>query len=53
MNAESIVIGVAIAVTLIVLAMAWLRRDQDVDLGTVSHHWIAEHRLGPEREVQS
>jgi hypothetical protein len=37
-------IGVASAVGMFVTAS--MRRDQYRDLGSVSHHWIAEQRLG-------
>ncbi|HXD15827.1 MAG TPA: hypothetical protein VN654_02350 [Vicinamibacterales bacterium] len=39
-----LVIGIMSAV--VTLARFWARRNQDGDLGTVSHHWIAERRLG-------
>ena len=46
MNAGSIVLGMATAVACLVLVRTWLRRGEDVDLGSVSHQWIAEHRAG-------
>jgi hypothetical protein len=33
--------------------IAWSReRGRDSDLGSVSHHWIAEHRLSQTQEQQ-
>lgn len=46
MNTAWIVIAVAIATAVIALIASWRRGDQSVDLGAVSHQWIAEHRLG-------
>ena len=45
-NAGWIVLGMGAAVTVLALATSWLRRDHHADLGSVSHHWIAEQRLG-------
>ena len=39
-----LVAGIALAVALIVASR--VRRKDDLDLGTVSNHWIAERRLG-------
>jgi hypothetical protein len=44
-NAGWIVLGMATAIAALVLATTWLRRG-DVDLGSVSHQWIAEQRAG-------
>lgn len=42
-----IVVGLGIAGAVAALVTSWQRgRDQHADLGTVSHQWIAEHRLG-------
>ena len=41
-----IVLGTGFAVVLLMLATSWFRRNRAVDLGSVSHHWIAEHRMG-------
>ena len=46
MNVEWTILGVGIAVAVAVLARSWRRRHQNVDLGTVSDHWISEQRLG-------
>jgi hypothetical protein len=52
-NAGWILLTVAVAGALVMLAISWARRDQYRDLGTVSHRWIAEQKLGqaqhPER----
>jgi len=45
-----IVLGAAVAVAIVMLATSWLRRNQDRDLGTVSHQWIAEQRHGREHD---
>ena len=45
-NAGLIVLGMGVAVTVLALATSWFRRDHHADLGSVSHHWIAEQRLG-------
>jgi len=41
-----IVLAIAVVVAGLTLATSWLRRDHDVDLGSVSDQWIAEHRTG-------
>jgi len=45
-NAGWVALGIGIAVAVLMLATSWFRRDHDVDLGSVSHHWIAEQRMG-------
>jgi len=45
-NLGWIVLGMGIAVAVLMLAASWLWRDHHVDLGSVSHHWIAEQRMG-------
>lgn len=52
MNASWILLGVAVAVAVVVLVTSWLRRDHDVDLGSVSHQWIAEQRMGQGHDPQ-
>jgi hypothetical protein len=52
MNAWWIVLGVGLAGAIVLLATLWLRRYQDSDLGTVSHQWIAEQRLGQGHDPQ-
>ncbi len=47
-----IVVSVVLAGALIALAVSWLRRRQEFDLGTVSHQWIAERRLGQGHDSQ-
>lgn len=50
-NAGWVVLGMGIAVAVLMLATSRLRRDHDLDLGTVSHHWIAEQRMGPGHDL--
>ena len=45
MNAGWIAIGLLLAAALVLIGASRFRRRQDIDLGSVSHHWIAEHRL--------
>ena len=53
MNAGWIVLGIGVAVAIVMLATSWLRRYQDdLDLGTVSHQWIAEQRPGQGHDQQ-
>lgn len=40
----AVLIGVALAV--VAVASSWFRRHEPLDLGTVSHQWIAEQRFG-------
>jgi hypothetical protein len=47
-----IVLGMAAAFAGLVLVTAWLRRGDDVDLGSVSHQWIAEQRAGQPYDSQ-
>jgi hypothetical protein len=51
-NAVWIVLGLGIAVAVLMFATSWLRRAQDVDLGSVSDQWIAEQRLGQGHDPQ-
>jgi heme exporter protein D len=45
-NAVWIVLGIgAVAVAMLMLTTLWRRRDQQSDLGNVSHQWIAEQRM--------
>ena len=46
MNEAWILLGMAIAAAIVVLATTWFRRGEHVDLGSVSHQWIAEQRAG-------
>jgi hypothetical protein len=45
-----IAILAALAAVAIVAILPWLRRRDRVDLGTVSHAWIAEQRFGATRD---
>jgi hypothetical protein len=51
-NASWIVLGLGLAVVVLILATSWLRRHRDVDLGSVSHTWIAEQRMGQGHDPQ-
>jgi hypothetical protein len=42
-----IVAALGVAAVIIAIISAWQRRDQRTDLGTVSHQWITENRVGP------
>jgi hypothetical protein len=37
---------------MLMLTTSWRRRDQGLDLGNVSHHWIAERRMGQGHDSQ-
>lgn len=50
MNAVWVVLGIGVACVVAALATSWFRRNQDFDLGSVSHQWIAERRLGQGHE---
>jgi len=45
-NPGWIVLAVAVAAAIVMLVTSRLRRDRVVDLGSVSHQWMAEQRLG-------
>jgi hypothetical protein len=45
-NPNWIVLAAGIAGAVVMLATSRWRREQVVDLGSVSHHWMAEQRLG-------
>lgn len=49
MIAISVAIGVGVVVVILAFVRSWLRQDKDPDLGAVSEHWIAEQRLGRDR----
>ena len=51
-NAVWIVLGIGVAVAVLMLTTSWRRRDQEVDLGSVSHQWIAEQRMGQAHDPQ-
>ena len=52
MNINWIVPSVGVVVAIALLVASRLRRDHDVDLGTVSHQWMAEQRLGQGHDRQ-
>ena len=41
-----IVIGAGVAIVALVFGRTRRRNDGDANLGSVSSHWVAEHRLG-------
>jgi hypothetical protein len=47
-----LVLGMAVGLAGLVLATTWLRRNEQVDLGSVSHQWIAEQRAGQAYDSQ-
>jgi hypothetical protein len=51
-NAGWILLAVGITGAVVMLVTSWLRRGQYLDLGTVSHQWIAEQRLGQSQNPQ-
>lgn len=46
MSAGWLAVLVGVALALVAFASSWFRRHAPVDLGTVSHQWIAEQRFG-------
>ena len=42
-----VIVAILCSIALILAATSWLRRHEPVDLGTVSHQWIAEQKFGP------
>ena len=46
MNGAWLVIGLGLVGAVVALVTSWQRGGRTADLGTVSSHWIAEHRLG-------
>ena len=46
-----IAVAVIVGITFVGFGYAWMRRwdrrHEPADLGTVSHRWVAERRLGP------
>ncbi|HXD21677.1 MAG TPA: hypothetical protein VN654_31945 [Vicinamibacterales bacterium] len=51
-NPGWILLTVGVAGAVVMLVTSWVRRDQYLALGTVSHHWIAEQRLGQSQNSQ-
>jgi hypothetical protein len=45
-NPNWIVLAVGVVGAAVMLATSRWRRDRAVDLGSVSHQWMAEQRLG-------
>jgi len=46
MNTVWVVVGLCVAGAVLAIVTSWRRGDRLADLGSVSHQWIAEHRLG-------
>ena len=42
-----IIVAILCSIALILAATSWLRRNEPVDLGSVSNNWIAEQKFGP------
>jgi hypothetical protein len=51
-NPNWIILAVGVAGAVVMPATSRLRRDRVVDLGTVSHQWMAEQRLGRGNDPQ-
>lgn len=49
-NTTWLVGGLAIAAIILAVVTSWYRRGREPDLGTVSHQWMAEQRLGGTRD---
>ena len=49
-TASWIVAVLGVAVVVFVLVATWRRRNREPDLGSVSHQWIAERRMGQSHE---
>jgi hypothetical protein len=49
-NTVWVVVGLALAAGVVGLFTSWRRGDESADMGAVSHQWLMEHRLGPERD---
>jgi hypothetical protein len=45
-NAGWILLTIGLVGAVVMLAASWARRHHYADLGTLSHHWVAEQRLG-------
>jgi hypothetical protein len=45
-------LAAAAAIAGLFLATAWFRRGEDLNLGSVSHQWIAELRAGEPYDSQ-
>jgi len=46
MNVGWMAVLIGLALALVAIASSWFRRHEPLDLGTVSHQWIAEQRFG-------
>jgi len=47
-----IAIGAGVVVVMLVFGRARRRQGSDANLGSVSSHWVAEHRLGTSSDSQ-
>jgi uncharacterized membrane protein len=45
-NAAWVLVALVAVGAMVALLTSLLRGDRSADLGTVSHQWVAEHRLG-------
>lgn len=52
MSAAWIVLGAGVAVAILMFTTSWRRRERGRDLGSVSHHWLAEQRMGQGHDSQ-
>ena len=48
----TIIAAVLLTTALVYAAISWFRRGEAVDLGTVSHQWIAEQKFGPSGDTR-
>lgn len=46
MNILWIVFALCVVAAVVAFAASWHHRNQKADLGTLSHQWMAEQRLG-------
>ena len=53
MNTLWILAILAVVGVIATLVLSWQRRSSNQDLGTVSHQWVAEHRLGHANDSRS
>jgi hypothetical protein len=51
-NPNWIVYAVGVTGAIVMFATSWLRRGRLADLGTVSHQWLTEQRLGHRHDPQ-
>jgi carbon starvation protein CstA len=49
-NTLWVVLGLGFAGAVVALFASWRKGEHAEDMGTVSHQWIAEHRLGSSQD---